>query len=270
MIKVLTTAAVVLALLGVTGCSGDDGQDPEATSAPTAAAPPAAPKAHACYRLPFNAVLEPSNHAQPVPCSRPHTARTLYVGRIDPLVDGHLLAIDSDRVQKQVADGCRARAAAHLGGSTETQQLARLRGAWFSPTLTQSDAGALWFRCDLVLVAGPTSLANLPRRTAGILGRPGALDRFGTCGTASPADKRFRRVVCSRPHTWRARAILDIPADAKYLGRAARKDADARCRDVDARAARDSLKLRWSFEWPTREQWDTGQRYGYCWTPDPA
>lgn len=262
-------AALVALVLLAAGCSDGDADEPDATGAPTAAAPPAAPKQGACYRLPFAAVLEPSNADPAVPCTRTHTARTVYVGRIDPLVDGHLLAIDSDRVQKQVARTCRSKVAAHLGGGTENQRLSRLQAAWFSPTLEQSDAGALWFRCDVVLVSGPTSLAALPRRTAGVLDRPGALDRFGTCGTASPASKKFRRVVCSRPHTWRARAVLALTRDAKYLGAAARQDADARCRDVHARIARDSLKLRWSFEWPTRDQWRTGQRYGYCWTPDP-
>lgn len=268
--RLLGAVVTTIMLVAVAGCSSDEEPAAAPSVRDTAAPPPAAPPADACYALPFNAVLRPTNDAEPVPCTGRHTTRTLYVGRIDPVVDGHLLAIDSDRVQKQVADTCRARTARHLGGSAEDQRLARLQGAWFSPTLSQGEAGALWFRCDLVLLAGPDSLAPLPLRTAGLLATDNALDRFGTCGSTSPANPRFKRVTCSRPHTWRARATIDLAPGARYLGKAAGKAADARCRDIDARIAADNLRLRWSFEWPTKDQWDHGQRYGYCWTPDPA
>jgi hypothetical protein len=141
---------------------------------------------------------------------------------------------------------------------------------WFSPSLDDSDRGALWFRCDLVALAGNDQLAPLPRSTRNLLSADGALDRFGTCGTTAPGAAKFERVICSAPHTWRARATVDLPAHARYLGKAAGAAADSACHDVDARLAADVLKLRWSFEWPTREQWDAGQRYGICWTPDPA
>lgn len=265
--------ALAAALLAVTvaGCSGD-GAEPESSPSgvATAPVPPPPPPTAACYDLPFQAVLEPDNDTAPVACTARHTTQTLYVGRIDPLVDGHLLSVDSTRVQNQIARTCRARLAAWLGGDEETRRLSRLQSAWFSPTATQSEAGALWFRCDLVYVAGPEQLAALPARTKGLLEAAGALDRYGTCATSSPADRTFRRVACSRPHTWRARATIDLPAATKYLDKAAGEDADSRCRDIDAKLAADNLKLEWSFEWPTREQWAGGQRYGLCWTPDPA
>ena len=37
---------------------------------------------------------------------------------------------------------------------------------------------------------------------------------------------------------------------------------------VAAHLSPKSTKLRWAFEWPTRTQWRSGQRYGLCWTPD--
>ena len=37
--------------------------------------------------------------------------------------------------------------------------------------------------------------------------------------------------------------------------------------DVASGRSNGSLKYTWSFEWPTRDQWDAGQRYGYCWVP---
>jgi hypothetical protein len=269
--------ALAAAIAAAAACSGGDepgtggSSTNRSSSSPSSpAAPAAAPPRHACYDLDFEEAVKPTNAAQPVPCSAAHTAVTIQVGTIRPVVDGHLLAVDSDTVQQQVARRCRARLADHLGGDPDTVRLSRLTVVWFTPSLAESDSGALWFRCDLVALAGHDGLARLPRRTRGLLDTDGVLDRFGTCGTASPSSARFTRVICSARHSWRARATIALPRDARYLGKAAGAAADSTCRDIDARLAADILRLKWSFEWPTREQWDAGQRYGYCWTPDPA
>lgn len=266
---------VLLAALGFASACSNNGpaarETTASTSSPEAApTPPAPPPRHACYDLRFAEAARPTSSADPVPCRRAHTAATIHVGTIRPVVDGHLLAVDSDPVQRQIATRCRARLAAHVGGDRETRRLSRLTVVWFSPTLAESDHGALWFRCDLVALAGREQLAKLPRSTRGILDRDAALDRFGTCGTASPAAGRFARVICSQRHTWRARETIDLPPGTKYLDRKAGAAADSTCRDIEARLASDVLELKWSFEWPTRDQWRAGQRFGYCWTPDPA
>jgi len=266
-------ALVVAAVLVVVGgCSSDEpvaakSSTPTPTVAPT---PPAAPPPRACYDMDFASAVKPTTTAQPVACTAPHTAVTIRVGTIKPVLDGHLLAVDSDAVQQQIATRCRAAEAAWVGGDEETRRLSRLTVVWFSPSLEESDRGALWFRCDLVALAGHDQLAPLPRKTRNLLSVDGALDRFGTCGTTAPGAPKFQRVICSQRHTWRARATVELPAHARYLGKTAGAAADSTCHDVDARLAADALKLRWSFEWPTREQWDAGQRYGLCWTPDPA
>jgi hypothetical protein len=270
-----TLATLVTALLAtLAACSSDrpaaqqtKTPSPSTTPAPT---PAAAPPRRACYDLDFTEAVAPTSTKAPVPCSAPHTAATIRVGTIRPVVDGHLLAVDSDTVQQQVATRCRAALAAHVGGTEESRRLSRLTVVWFTPSLAESDRGALWFRCDLVALAAHDQLAPLPRSTRGLLDDDGALDRYGTCGTTSPSARNFQRVICSRPHSWRARATIDLPADTRYLGKAAGAVADASCHDTEARLASDILKLRWSFEWPTRDQWKAGQRYGYCWTPDPA
>jgi hypothetical protein len=270
--------AVLLAvlLLGLTACSSGKPEASPSTSSSSstatsaAPAPPAPPPAHACYDLDFAAAVKATTTEPPVPCSSAHTTTTIRVGTIRPVVDGHLLAVDADPVQQQIAGRCRRALAAQVGGDEETRRLSRLTVVWFSPSLTDSDRGALWFRCDLVALAGHDVLAPLPRVTRGILSQDGALDRWGTCGTASPAASRFERVICSQPHSWRARATVDLPAGAAYLGKAAGAAADSACHDVDAKLAADSLKLHWSFEWPTKDAWNAGQRYGLCWTPDPA
>ncbi len=267
------TATLIVAVLVhgsvLTGCSGDaDPEKPAPGAEPAAVSPPAAPERGACYRLSVQDALRATNAAKAVPCTSKHNAVTVSVGRLKTVVDGHLLAVDSARVQRQVATICRARVDRHVGGSRETQRLARVQAVWFTPTLAQSDRGALWFRCDLVVVSGTRSLVDLPRKTAGLLDRTGALNRYGTCGTAAPAAKSFTRVVCAAKHTWRARATIPLPADVGYLAKSAGTRADARCRDVAAARTADEVRLRWSFEWPTKSQWAAGQRYGLCWTPD--
>ena len=263
-------AALVVAGSALAGCGGDD-PEPEAVpaaDAPAASASPQPPKRGACYRLTVKDAMRATNSAVPVPCSERHNAVTVSVGRLEQVLDGHLLAVDSSRVQRQVATRCRALVDRHVGGSTETQRLARVQAVWFSPTLAQSDRGALWFRCDLVIASGTRSLATLPRKTAGLLDRPGVLSRYGTCGTAAPAATSFSRVICAAKHTWRARATITLPRSTRYLAKGAGAKADEQCRDVAARRTGGAGKLRWSFEWPTKAQWAAGQRYGLCWTPD--
>ncbi|MCW2754065.1 MAG: hypothetical protein JWQ32_1476 [Marmoricola sp.] len=262
---------IAMTLVALTGCSTGSVNTvtpPASPRAPaTAAAPPAAPRAGACYDLDVSAALRPTTAAPAVDCARRHTAVTVSVGTIDPLLDGHLVAIDSTRIQEQIARTCRQRVASYIGGSVETQRLSRLQAIWFSPSLAEADRGALWFRCDLVISASSSQFAPLPARTRGLLSRPGALNRYGTCGTTAPATSGFMLVTCSSPHRWRAQATIALPANARYLAPKVSQLASARCRAVEARVAPNALHLQWTFAWPTTAQWTEGQRYGLCWTP---
>jgi hypothetical protein len=266
------TAIMLAALVTLAGCGGASGPSSPtpSSSAPSpviAAPPPAAPGVGACSDLDGAAALQRTNAAPVTSCAQRHTSVTIAVGTINPLVDGHLLAIDSSRIQGQIAQSCRERVAAYIGGSVETQRLSRLQAIWFSPSLGDADRGALWFRCDLVISSSATQFAPLPVHTRGLLAHPGALNRYGTCGTAAPATRGFVLVSCSAAHAWRAQATIALPPKAGYLDPRVSTMATARCRAVEARLAPNALHLRWSFEWPTHDQWTQGQRYGLCWTP---
>jgi hypothetical protein len=273
MTRLRMTIAVALALAGlVTGCSSGDGESADEPSggASASSAPPApvAPKVGACHELSFEQATDPVHSGESVPCGRPHTSATFKVGKIEALVDGHLLAVDSPSVRARLAKACPPALGSYVGGDQLTQRLSRLEAVWFGPSLEQADAGADWFRCDVVGVRKEGSLIELPRKVKGVLDAPDALDRFGTCGTASPSAKNFARVVCSEPHSWSAVDVVDLPGDARYLAKDVTATGDAACKDVAAERANGALKYTWSFEWPTRAQWGTGQRYGYCWVPD--
>jgi hypothetical protein len=144
----------------------------------------------------------------------------------------------------------------------------RPRLVWFSPSLEDADAGANWYRCDVVAPRSEGKLLPLPPRLKGVLDKDGALDRFGTCGTAAPDAPGFSRVVCSEKHKWRAIETMALPSDKHYLAKDVTAAADSRCKDVASERANGSLKFTWSFEWPPRAQWNAGQRWGYCWVPE--
>lgn len=265
---------VVLAVLSMalTACAEEEPDDTMSSAVrqtpATAPAPPPAPEVGACYDLAYRDASRASSQAAPVPCRQPHTAVTVFVGTVNTIADGHLVAMDSERVAAQVSSVCPRKLADHLGGDAEARRLSRFQSVWFAPTVEQAARGAVWYRCDLVALAGNRRLMRLPRETRGMLDREDVLDRFGTCGTAAPGRKGFARVSCGRPHAWRAVTTIDLPQDAKYLGRTAAEEADARCRDVAADASGFALRFSWSFEWPAREAWQDGQRWGWCWLPD--
>jgi hypothetical protein len=254
------------------GSSGPATQSPsgEAEARTETAAVPEPPRGNACYRLVFAELTEPSNAKAPVPCSQRHDAQTIHVGRLDTVVDGHAVAVDSDRVLHQLSTTCPRELARYVGGTREDRDLSRLAVVWFAPTLEQSDRGADRFRCDVVALAGQDQLFPLPApdRLRGVLDRPAGAS-YGLCGTAAPGDPDFERVICARPHSWRAVSTIALRGGDRYPGTAAVRSAgDETCRDRVRARAEDPLKFRYGWEWPTREQWGRGQHFGYCWAPD--
>ncbi|MEP7088797.1 MAG: septum formation family protein [Nocardioidaceae bacterium] len=274
----LRTACIVVLLLVLGGCTGSRSASPSPAagtqSGPSATvsrapAPPAPPRRGACYRLTAGQLARPTNGSRPVPCTGVHTARTIFVGRLDTVVDGHSVAVDSATVQRQLSTACPRRLATYVGGSAGSRDLSRFNVVWWSPTLAQSDRGADWFRCDLIAFSGPNTLLPLPRKGSlqGVLGRPGALGTYGLCGTAAPGTARFQRVICSRTHSWRALTTIPL-AGSTYPGvRTVRAGGDARCKAAAKAVARNTLKFTYGWEWPTADQWAGGQHYGYCWVP---
>jgi hypothetical protein len=226
------------------------------------------PANRACYALSYDEAVAPTVSAEPVPCDHKHTSITYSVGKLDTVVDGHLLAVDSDRVQAQVAAACPAQFAPFVGGTLSDRRLSMLRPVWFTPTVEESDGGASWFRCDVVALARDGALAPLTGRLSGVLSTAEGRDRYGMCGTASPGTPDFERVICSSDHSWRAIAVVPFP-DGPYPGeKKARAAGQTPCQDAGASVAPNSLDYQWGYEWPTAEQWEAGQHFGRCWAPD--
>jgi hypothetical protein len=205
---------------------------------------------------------------KPVPCRRKHTALTYYVGTLDTVVDGHLLAVDAEQVRAQVAQECPRRLPRSLNTDPGPLRLTVLRPVWFSPTLAQSDQGQDWFRCDVIALAGPERLAPLSRDLVGALGTPSGRAAYAVCGTAEPGAPGFQRVICSHRHSWRAITVYEIPGD-RYPGQPqARRSGETRCQGAAEAVAKDPLSYQWGYDWPTADQWRSGQHFGLCWAPD--
>jgi hypothetical protein len=269
--------AWLLAALLLTGCSaGDDAGDepseePSETPGETATAepPPPPPEAGACYRLSVEDAKAASTDAEPVPCRRDHTARTAFVGKVSRLADGDATPEDP-QVARRLSEDCRQRGLTFLGGDPVTQNLSRFVTVGFVPTAAEIEAGAEWYRCDVVAFGDGERLLPLPfeRRLAGILDQADALDTFGTCGTAEPGSADFERVACALPHSWRALTTIRIADGARYPGAgAARRSGDEDCADYVEDQAGATTEIQYGWEWPTRAQWQAGQRFGFCWAP---
>lgn len=260
-------------LLGACSPSEDQdaGSDPTTSASPgtasntatTPAEPTPAPRAGRCYRLSFDEAVSPESEVAPVGCAKKHTAQTFHVGTLDLLQDGHLLAVDSRRAREQVTSVCRDRLRRHVGGDV---RLSMLAAVWFTPDHAAADTGADWFRCDVVALAGDDTLAQLPRRSAGLLTGDGA-NAWAMCGTAAPGTRGFNRVPCSARHTWRALRAVELSGSDYPDGKAVAAAMATPCRDAARDVAADPLDVEWSEEAPTKQQWRSGRRYGLCWAP---
>lgn len=270
--------AMIAALVAVAGsaCSSDGGSDEAAQDTSSSATPsetatpaprPPRPEVGACYDLSFKQAVKPTTKKKSSTCGKEHTASTYAVELLDVVVDGHLLAVDSDRARNQVSSTCIERFGRWVGGSEQDRRLSMLAPVWFSPTLEQSDNGELWFRCDVVAVGAERELTPYTGTLKGALGTSAGRDRFGLCSTASPDSEDFRRVVCSADHGWRALSTVDLEAK-KFPGEAAEGTAEGPCQDAARNVADDALDYDWGYELPTKKQWKQGQRYAVCWAPD--
>jgi hypothetical protein len=261
-------ASVLLLAAGCTsGSSGSSEPTPGTTAvpAPPRASAVPAPRNKACHHLTYAQAVAPTTTDAPVPCRAGHTSQTFAVGRLTTEVGGHLVAVDSPRVQRQVRTTCPQRLAAFLGASTERLRLSLLRAVWFTPTVEASDQGADWFRCDVIAVAGDQRLATLTGSLKGAL--RGDADDYAMCGTAEPGTKGFQRVLCRERHSWRALRTIDLGRGA-YPGASAAKAAGQKpCQQAGRDVAADALDYKWGYEWPTAQQWAAGQTYGICWAP---
>lgn len=242
---------------------------PSASASPTARPAPR-PAVSACRLLTYRRAIAVSDATRTVSCEKRHTAVTIAVGRLpraarDATSDADLTAA---AVQQPIAEACRRAQVRYLGGDREARELSMLHAVGFLPTAAQVAAGTDWYRCDLIALAGDKRLLALQGGLRGALERDAVRSRYAMCGTAEPGTSGFERVACAERHSWQAVEVVGLPGGGSYPGEAAAKAAgQQRCKAVGQRRAGSSLRFQWGYEWPTKAQWDAGQRVGLCWVP---
>jgi len=257
---------VVAVLLTATACSSepDEGSAPEPSASstspqdsgspsPSATAPAfTEPEKGECRNLSAEDVPPRSNDTEPVDCSRRHTALTFLVGtypaRFERLTR-QARVFASHRCGKAWRDA--------IGIEPTDLPLTVLSFGFFSPTEKEWNAGARFFRCDL-LAYDDTDLIALPGKgrlplLAGTV--PDALARCITDGN--------QQLPCSRPHDYRAVGTRELlGSSSSYPTRA----------DFLARAGRFCPPLtgtsRWWATWPSEESWTAGARLMTCYRPE--
>lgn len=265
----LTVATSLLILLA--GCSGTEEESPPESADDTAttepAEPPRRPQVGDCHRMTMTQALAPVAEGRRVRCQRKPTSVTFHVGRVERNAQGDPRPVDSARVQRQVSSTCPERLLDYVGGTVDQLRRSLLTTVWFTPSLEQAEAGAAWFRCDVVAPGAGDSLMVLPKSLQGALEDDATRERFAMCATGEPGKKSFTRLPCTASHTWRAASTVDLAGDAYPGVDAVTASMDAACSDAATESAVNPLDVRWSQEGPTREQWRAGQRHGICWVP---
>ena len=257
----LSRVPLLLALLVLGGCAAlpalGGSEDPVSTRPP---------EVGQCRLLEPEDVLAASNASPPVDCTERHTAETFAVGEFPDDVVPDEGDIDDPALGAHVFDACEKQFRRFLGGDESLVMRSTVTWAWFRPSQDAWDAGARWWRCDVVGGGEEsTSLVTLPKTAEGILlGDPE--DKWLVC-VDGPTVADSVKIPCSEKHTWRAvtTIVLGDP-DEDYPGD---RVVAARTRDYcsDSVGAWMNYPVDYDFgyTWFHEAEWKAGNRRSICW-----
>ncbi len=249
---------LLLALL-LAACDGASSDEPAEEPTVVIETPPD----DACRVLTPQDAQAGSNDTEIVDCDEEHTARTIVVDEFPAaLADA---AHTDPRLGQHVYDVCDRRFARVVGGDESVRMRSLLSWVWFRPSAPAWEAGARWFRCDVV---GGTDTADtyrpLPATLTKILDDQPA--DWMAC-VRGPQVAGGPRIPCSQPHDWRAATTIRLGrADDPYPGD---RLAEVRTRDY----CRSSISAwldypdsyEFGFTWFGRAEWEVGNRRSICW-----
>ncbi len=248
---------------GLSACSDPAGPAP-AGADPEQVDAVEAPALGACRQLTLTDVSAPTNATRVVDCSAKHTAETFAVGDLPTgLRDA---AYDSPEVGAFAYDTCSSGLQTFLGADESTAMRTVLSWAWFRPSEKAWDAGARWYRCDVVGGGEQSaSLVTLPETARGLLeGRPD--DRWVAC-VDGPSVADSVKIPCSQPHTWRAVTTIKLgEVDDPYPGD---RLSEVRSRDFCKKSVQAYLNypptFNYGYTWFHEAEWAAGNRRSVCW-----
>lgn len=254
----LWAVGLVLAAALVAGC----GADREAEADPIDAVEP--PDSGVCRVLAPEDVAESSNASPVVDCAEPHTAQTFAVGELPAtFADAEH---DDSRLGGFAYRTCSTAFVEFLEADESTVMRTVVSWAWFRPSPKAWDAGARWYRCDIVGGGEQSeSYVELPEDAAGMLeGLPA--DRWMAC-VAGPSVPGAPRIPCSEKHDWRAvTTIMVAGKNAAYPGD---RLVEVTTRDYCSKSVGAWLEYPVSYDfaytWFREAEWEAGNRRSVCW-----
>jgi hypothetical protein len=269
-VRVLSGGLLAVALLLVAGCTGGggrvtptgDGPTSEGSTVTGTAADVAAPEVGRCRALPASAVDRPDDDSPQVACAEPHTAETFAVGEFTG--PSAATTVDDPRLSRAVLDGCDRRFRRYVGADASLALRTVLDWAWFRPSPAAWQAGARWYRCDLVASGADGLLEHRGRARGVLLGLPA--DRWLLCAAGDQVSDA-PRVPCDQPHTWRAVTTVVLgDAAASWPGE---RRVELRTRDFCSDSVGAWLgypvDYTYGYTWLGRAEWRTGNRRSVCW-----
>lgn len=249
---VLLTLSVALSLWWLTACGRDEPADL------------AAPEIGACRELTPADVARPSDDTDPVPCEEPHTAETYDVGALPAGFED--ADWDDVAVSDWASETCTSGFREFLGADVSMVMRTVLSWVWFRPSEDAWDAGARWYRCDVV-GGGEQSKAyvELPTSAEDLLAGP-PQDEWMVCADGKTVDGAVK-LPCTEPHEWRAVTTISLgePDDA-YPGdrRVEQKTQDFCSKSVGA-WLNYPVDYDYGYTWFPEAAWEAGNRRSVCW-----
>jgi hypothetical protein len=224
----------------------------------------AAPDIGACRLLSPEDVAQPSNDTEPVSCDEAHTAQTIAVASLPSEFDH--AAYDDDKVAAYAFRTCTSDFIDFTGADESLAMRTILSWAWFRPDKAAWEAGARWYRCDVI--GGGDQIrtyVDLPQTTKGLLlGRPH--DHWMVCAQGATVSGSVK-VPCSEKHDWRAVTTIVLgSAGDPYPGDRAVQE---RTRDFCSKSVGAWLDYPvdydYGYSWFHEPEWAAGNRRSVCW-----
>ena len=252
---------VLSVLLTATACGSAGAQGSAASTAP--------PATGLCRMLTPAQVARPSNDGSPIACSEPHDSETFAVGS---LPDRFAKAdYDDPALDTWAYAACSHAFPAHLGTDESTAMRSVLTWIWFRPSQQAWDAGARWYRCDVLGgSADQHQYVDLPTTTKGLLRGRGD-DHWMACAKGKSVASGTT-VPCTMPHDWRAATTIKLgEMSEKYPGdKVAKAKTKAYCAEsIDAWLGYPA-SYDYGYTWFGEREWKAGNRRSVCWAGTSA
>ena len=223
-----------------------------------------APEPGACRVLEPADIAEASNDTETVPCIEQHNAETFLVAAFK----GDLAEAEYDDAQlgQYVYDRCSKGFMKFTGANESLALRSVLSWAWWRPSEEDWEAGARWFRCDVVGGTDQsTELVELPETAQGVLlGIPG--DKWMAC-VQGDSVAGVPPVPCTEPHDWRAVTTIVVGQEKdEYPGdRLVEVLSRDYCSDSVGAWMNYPIDYEFAYTWFHRAEWEAGNRRSICW-----